>query len=155
MTTPQRTPARNEAFAREHGVGAAVGVEALHIEAERLCAGPQMRVLESPLVGEQRVVHAPERALQSRRLAAHAAGHARGCEERTGKCRKHLHVQLRERHVEHRAERALVVAVDHDEPTLPANMVGRPHRGQGSRTEVAQSASKMRFAPGSTPGFSA
>ena len=43
-------------------------VETLEIEPEPLCARPQVWVLEPCLVGEQRVVHLPEAALQRRRL---------------------------------------------------------------------------------------
>ena len=52
--------------------------------------------------------------------AAHAAGQARGCEERTGKWRKHTRTSnCASAHVQHRAERALVVAVDDHQPALP------------------------------------
>ena len=49
-------------------VVAAVGVEAREVEPEPLRARPQVRVLEPALVGEQRVVHRPERALAAGRL---------------------------------------------------------------------------------------
>ena len=68
VTTPARTPSEVALDALGHGVGAPVGLEALEVEAERLGARPQVRVLEAALVGEQRVVHLPERALARGRL---------------------------------------------------------------------------------------
>ena len=79
----QRSPATNSVGVRRHaGAHAAaeaarararrprsrapVGVEALDVEPEPLGARPQVRILEPALVGEQRVVHRPERALQRR-----------------------------------------------------------------------------------------
>src|SRR5215210_5895675 len=44
-------------------LGVAVGVEAADVEPQALGALPQLWVLEPSLVGEERVVHGPERAL--------------------------------------------------------------------------------------------
>ena len=74
-------------IARRDGVVAAVGVEARDVEAEPLRARPQVRILEPALVGEQRVVHRPERALPPAASAAQAAANARGWALRTGKWR--------------------------------------------------------------------
>src|SRR4051794_32127780 len=41
------------------GRGAAVGVEAGDVQPEAFGTLPQVRVLEAPLVGEQRVMHGP------------------------------------------------------------------------------------------------
>src|SRR3954451_9802817 len=49
-------------------LGAAGGVEAGGGEAQALGAPAPLRVLEPSLVGEERVVHGPERALHARRL---------------------------------------------------------------------------------------
>src|SRR4051794_21144131 len=46
----------------------AVGLEALEVEPERLAARPQVRVLEAPLVGVQRVAEGPERPLRGGRF---------------------------------------------------------------------------------------
>ena len=47
-----------------NGVGAAVGLEAVEVEAERRDALPEMRVVEVALVGVEGVVHLPEAALE-------------------------------------------------------------------------------------------
>ena len=158
VATPARTPARKDAFTRgEHGVGAAVGVEALDVEPERLGARPQVRVLEPALVGEQRVVHRPERALQGGRLGRtgrRPGARVRGAHRELPETQ--TDVQRAQARVERRAVRALVVAVDDDQAPAPPHVVGVADRRQRGGAEVAQdSASKIRLAPGSTPGFSA
>ena len=93
--------------------------------------------------------------------AAHAAGHARGWLVRTGKWRKTTrNGSVAQLLLQRRAERALEVGVD-DHQALrrrPAHVVLRTGRGQRCRAEAAQragaasSASKIRLAPGSSPG---
>ena len=82
---------------------------------------------------------------------------ARGCEDLTGKCRKQTCDRvLAQLQLERRAVRALVVAVDDHQPSLPAHVIGGADRGQRGGAEVAQDrASKIRLAPGRTPGCSA
>src|SRR5665213_2129292 len=53
---------------RMDAVLAAVALEALEVEAERLRACPEVRVVHAAAVREQRVVELPEPALQGRRL---------------------------------------------------------------------------------------
>ena len=78
VTTPARTPERKSALTRrDHRVRAAVGVEAGDVEPEPFGALPQVRVLEPALVGEQRVVHRPERALQRGGLGGAGRGTTR------------------------------------------------------------------------------
>jgi len=77
------------ADSRADRFGAPVGVERRGVEPEPLGARPQVRVVETALVGEQRVVHRPEGTLAAcAASAAHAAEAARGCDVVTGKCRK-------------------------------------------------------------------
>ena len=74
----------------------------------------------------------------------------------TGKWRKHTRTATRAAALERRAVRALVVAVDDHQPALPAHVVGGADRGQRGGAEVARcSASKIRLAPGRSPGESA
>src|SRR6185312_11939211 len=54
--------------AREDRIGAAVGVEALDVEAERARPLPQVRVLQARLIGVERGVHLREAALEAGRL---------------------------------------------------------------------------------------
>jgi len=88
VATPARTPAPELLVdAGRDGVRAPIDVEAGEIEPEPLGRLPQVRVLEPPLIGEERVVHRPEGALETRRLGARAAASARGWAARTGKWR--------------------------------------------------------------------
>ena len=57
-----------------HRVRASVGHEALDVQAQALGACPQVPVLKPALVGEQRVVHLPERVLTRRRLGRRLPG---------------------------------------------------------------------------------
>src|SRR3954454_14274433 len=56
------------------GLGAAVGIEARDVEPQPLRALPELRVLEAAGVGEQRVVHGPDRALGRRGLGGRCRG---------------------------------------------------------------------------------
>src|SRR3954454_3765761 len=47
------------------GVGATVGLEPVEVEPEPPRPFPQVRLVEVALVGEQRIVHRPERPLQA------------------------------------------------------------------------------------------
>jgi hypothetical protein len=49
-----------------HRVRTSVGLEALDVQTQALGACPQVRALKPALVGEQRVVHLPERVLTRR-----------------------------------------------------------------------------------------
>ena len=74
---PSRT---SRAHPRGDRVGAApVGLEAVEVEAQRSARGPQVRVVDAPLVGEQRVVERPERALAAPPPRPRGRGTARGC----------------------------------------------------------------------------
>ena len=81
----------------------------------RARAVPQVRVLEPGLVGEQRVVHLPETALQRRRpRRRRRPAQARGWLERTGKWRKTTGAagSVAQALLQRRAVRALEVGVD-------------------------------------------
>ena len=114
MTTPARTPARKSRCTRvKHGVAAAVALEALEIEPEPLRALPQMRVLESPLIGEQRVVHLPEAALQPGRLGRAGRGpgaRVAGADREVAEHEPRRAVAADETQVQRGAERALEIA---------------------------------------------
>src|SRR5690349_21212391 len=146
----------------EDRLRAAVGVEALDVEAEGPRALPQVRIVEPPLVGVERVVHGPEGVLERRRLGgagrrprARVAGPDREVTEELA------HARLAQADVEPRAEWALEVGVDDDEGRVvgAADVVvlsgRRDPRGGEAHAAAADRPSNTRFAPGSTPGFSA
>jgi hypothetical protein len=58
-------------------VRASVGLEALDAQTQALGACPRVRALKPALVGEQRVVHLPERVLRRRRLGRRPPGRAK------------------------------------------------------------------------------
>ena len=60
-----------------HRVRASVGLEALDVQTQALGACPQVRALKPAPVGEQRVVHLPERVLTRRRLGRRPSGRAK------------------------------------------------------------------------------
>src|SRR5579875_3332909 len=60
-----------------HRLAAAIGLEALEVQAQLAGPPPQVRILQASLVGEQQVVHLPKAALQSRRLGAAQWGHSK------------------------------------------------------------------------------
>src|SRR3954447_13260337 len=143
-----------------HRLRAAVGVEARDVEPEPLRTFPEVRVLEPPLVGEQRVVHGPEGALDGGGLGRG------GRRPRARMARAHREVaegdaqrEPAQARLERGAERAFEVRVDDDERRVlgPPDVVCGPEGRQRCRAEAAQtvaasSASKIRFAPGSSPG---
>ena len=99
--------------------------------------------------------NAPWRAAAS---AAQAAASARGWLERDREVAEgDAHRALAQARLERRAERALVVAVD-DRPAraapAPATWSSGPSGGSGAEPSAQEpsSASKMRFAPGRSPG---
>ena len=81
---------------------------------------------------------------------------ARGCEDAPGSAGSRPRTSAQAR-LERRAERALVVAVDDHQPAArPRTWSQAPTGGQRGGAEVAQgSASKIRLAPGRSPGESA
>ena len=60
-----------------HRVRASVGLAALDVQTQALGACPHVRALKPTLVGEQRVVHLPERVLTRRRLGRRPPGRAK------------------------------------------------------------------------------
>ena len=138
---------------------APVGVEAREVEPEPLGARPQVRVLEAALVGEQRVVHRPERVLARGRLGRAGGG------QRPRVARAHREVaegdaqrQPASRGLDRGAERALVVPVDDHQRGAagPRTRSSGPSGGSGAEPRSvrprAASASKIRLAPGRSPG---
>ena len=129
------------ADARGHRGVAPVGVEAREVEPEPLGARPQVRVLQPALVGEQRVVHRPERALAARGLGGagrRERARMRGPDGEVAE--RDAHRQRREPQLERGAERALVVAVHDARPRRvagPADVIvradGRDGRGRTGR----------------------
>ena len=63
---PCLTPPEVVSDAVTHRVRASVGLEALDVQTQAPGACPQERALKPALVGEQRVVHLPERVLTRR-----------------------------------------------------------------------------------------
>ena len=162
VATPARTPAFQSAAMRScDRLGAAVRVETRDVETETFGPLPQVRILEPSLVGEQRVVHLPEAPLQAGRLGgagggpgARVAGADREVPERDPQR------QLAQPQLERGAVRALEVGVDdHEARRLrPPHVIGGADGRERCRAEVAQaacSASKIRLAPGRSPGESA
>jgi hypothetical protein len=76
VATPAFTPPEVVSDAVTHRVRASVGLKALDVQAQALGACPQVRVLKPALVGEQRVVHLPERVLMRRRIGRRPPGRA-------------------------------------------------------------------------------
>ena len=111
---------------------AAVGLEALEVEAHQPGPLPEVRVVEVALVLEERVMHLPEPALPRRRLGRrreHAGawvlrGHREVAEDPP-------HRQLLEDQMRLRAVRALEVGVLDDHRAVAADVVvgGRLRRG--------------------------
>src|SRR4051794_17159015 len=140
--------------------GAAVGVEAVDVEPPALGALPQLRVLEPSLVGEERVVHGPEGALRARRLRGGGGGPRARVARADGEvAERHAQRQPPQAVLERRAERALEVRVDDDERRVlrAADVVlgreGRQRcRAEAAQTAAASRASKIRLAPGRSPG---
>ena len=162
VATPARTPAFQSAAMRSsHRLGAAVRVETRDVETETFGPLPQVRILEPSLVGEQRVVHLPEAPLQAGRLGGagggpgtRVAGADREVPERDPQR------QLAQPQLERGAVRALEVGVDdHEARRLrPSHVIGGADGRERCRAEAAQaawSASKIRLAPGRSPGESA
>ena len=143
---------------------APVGVEARDVEPEALGALPQVRVLEAALVGEQRVVHRPERALRRRRLGRRggrrgraggsrgrgSGGRRRAAAARAGAPRAPRRTGTRS--PRRRRPAALPPAPGRDRRGRRAAAV--PSRAP-LRPAAASSASKIRFAPGRSPGEAA
>ena len=131
-------------------IRAAVGLEAVEVDAQRLAARPQVRVVEAPLVLVERVVELPEAALARGGLGGlgeHPGPRVLGDD---GEVAEHpAHRKPREQQVRLGAVRALEVRVLDDEQPLAADVVVRP----GLRRRACwSSASKMRFAPGISSG---
>ena len=156
VATPARMPPRKRALDRARRRLASVGVEARHVEPEPLRARPQVRVLETALVGEQRVVHRPERVLSAGRLGGAGGGVGARVARATGKWRN----ATRRSQLASRARaprRTGTRSRRRRSPRAPSGRGrGRPGRpAAAARSRGAQepsSASKMRFAPGRSPG---
>src|SRR5205085_9705228 len=100
-------------------IAAAIAVEPLEIEPERLGTLPEVWVLESPLIGEQEVVHLPEAALQASRLSRAGRRPGAGVAGADREVAKHAPSRgLRETRAERGAERALKVGVLDDEQAI-------------------------------------
>jgi hypothetical protein len=83
-----------------------------------------VRVLEPPLVGEQRVVHLPERALLGRRLRGAGGGmRTRMAGTHREVPEAHAQVERVQPRLERGAERALVVAVDDDKGAFASDVI--------------------------------
>jgi hypothetical protein len=110
---------------------APVGLESLDVEAQRLCTGPEVRIVEMALVGEDGIVEGPERAL--RRSGLGGAGQRDGpgmlgLERKMAESDTPAFVAERQRG--DRAARARHVGVhDHELPHLAAHMVVGPKAG--------------------------
>ena len=133
---PPRSPSRTSRWTRCGGRrAAAVGLEALDVQARARAARPQVRVVEPALVGEQRVVQRPERALVARPPRRRARGPGpRVLARRAGKWRKTRRIGAPEALVGQRAARAREVRVD-DRPAerRRARARGRPRSGAARR----------------------
>ena len=147
---------------RDDVIGAPIGLEAVEVDAEVTAALPQVRRVQVPLVGEQRVVHLPKPALKRRRLgsACQYLG-ARVLRDDREVAEDAPDRQVREQAVRLGAVGALVVAVlDDDDVSLAADVVIRARRRYGGAAEgpaqaaaaCCSSASKIRFAPGISSG---
>ncbi len=146
MGTPARTPLRNWSRTRARDrVRAAVGVEPRDVEPQPRRARPQVRVLQPSLVGEQRVVHRPERVLERRRLRRAGGGERARMRRLDGEVAEgDPHRRARQDGLQRRAERALVVAVDdqHGRALGPADVVVRAGGRDGRGGQVAHAAER-------------
>ena len=106
-------------------------MEALDVEAEPPSPFPQVRVLQAPLVGEERVVHGPERVLRVGGLGGVGGGPGARVGGPDGEVAEAgPDGGGGEPLLERRAERALEVGVDEDDGGAPraAHVVVRPGR---------------------------
>jgi hypothetical protein len=77
LSPPLPHPPEVVSDAVTHRVRTSVGLQARDVQTHALGACPQVRVLKPALVGEQRVVHLPERVLTRRRLGRRPPGRAK------------------------------------------------------------------------------
>lgn len=129
-----------------NGVSAAVGLEALEIEAQPLHPTPEMGIIDVRSVGVKRIDHLEEAPLAASRLGRGVQGWGARVlagdrevpkDEAAGVFAKPLPVGS--------AVRAAEVGVD-DDPLLPltANVVVRPNRGDRGTAEIGHEARRGR-----------
>ena len=125
---------------RDHRVRAAIGVEARDVEPERSARAHRCGSSSRPwsansasCIGQ----NAPCSAAASAAQAAGAGARVRGPHREVPEADAHR--VLAQLQLERRAVRALVVAVDDDQPSVPAHMIGGADRRQRGGAEVVRS----------------
>lgn len=137
-------------------IGAAIGLEAVDIEAELLDPPPEMGIVDVGAVGVERVDHREEGALQAGRLDRRVQGRGArmlaGNREVAEDDRCLASADLRP---SRGAVRATEIGVDDQLRPLAAPVILRPwrrHGGAGQLSGQRLSASKIRLAPGISSG---
>ena len=123
-----------------HRVRASVGLEAHDVQTQAPGACPQERVLKPTLVGEQRVVHLPERVLTRRRLGRRPPGRAQAGRRR---CRDIDQIGCRLRYRDLRE--AGVSEVLRQLPQFARSTTRHPRRSAPARPEGAGSPAGRAF----------